>query len=755
MSLLLRTPPPRPTESLLGYVLRISEENGYDSPWPALVQAGIHQGEMASPGFPHHKLSSLTGRPPTAYEEIAYRDSGKTIGYQLLGHHLGDSSACRPLRLRHPAFCPCCADEVGFIDAFWDLGIVIACPKHRTVLTKACPACGLGLSWFRPGLLQCKCGADLREAVRPGASDAVVGLMEVLRSKLHGELPSSSAPGLLPSGVLAMLSLKELVALVRQLGSFALLAASGSSEGSDEAIVEAAAESLAEWPRQFHQLLRKLGELPGARTDSPSLVARLGVFYSTMLKGRPEHAFLRDEFIQFGAQQWGEGLVDARMLSAGTDPRFTSRAALARRTGIDPRTLSRWAEEGKLSIKAVESGRRTRYVADASELPAKSDAPGQIIEERLAARLLGLPVAVLVALKGSHYVAANSPAMKRGYHSADVEVFRLRLMDRAAAAGPLAAGVAARDTITLDAVMRQTRFGGAGNKAAFLASFLDGDVEGFHLPGSGQPELVFLRSTVNSYARASRASGTSISRMDAGKTLACSAVVVAALVAEGHLHSNPESHGRVLKASVDSFLARYVPLSLIAAESRVKAATFLRLSKQAGLTLLRVSAGRGGCTAFVPREQASRLRELRPAPLGRRRASPAEALRQYLEDHARAGTRLPRKGSIPNKAEIARACGFDRGLFSKEAEIRRLLQRANQEDGLRFQLSITESPRLRVEQYLQRLTMNGLPVPRRGGKLNKLQIAQACGINRKVLYANPELLQLLDAHVDVRPGPAP
>ncbi len=754
MTLLLRTPLPRPTESLLGYVLRLSEENGYDTPWHILVQAGIHQGEMASPGFPHPKLASLTGQSPTAYESMAYRDSGKTIGYQLLGHPLGDSSVCRPLRLRHPAFCPCCAEELGFIDAFWDLEIAIACSRHRTGLTKACPACGLGLSWFRPGILQCKCGADLREAVRPDASDAVVALMEVLRAKLHGEPPLLSAPGSPPSAALAMLSLKELIALVRQLGSFALLAASGSSEGSDEAIVEAAAESLAEWPKRFHQLLRKLGELPGARTDSPSLVARLGAFYSTLLRGRPEHAFLRDEFIQFGSQQWGEGLVDARMLSEGADRRFTSRAGLARRTGIDPRTLSKWASEGKLSIKSVESGRRTRYVADASELPEKSDAPGHFIEERLAARLLGLPVAVLAALKGSHYAAANSPAMKRGYHSADVEVFRLRLLGRAAAAGPLAAGVPARDTITLDAVMRQTRFGGARNKAAFLGRYLDGDVEGFHVSGSGQSELVFLRSTIDAYARASRASGEFISRTDAGKALACSAAVVAALVAEGHLHSSSELHGRVLKASVDSFLERYVPLSLMAAESRTKAASLLRLSEESGLTLLRFPAGRGGCTAFVPREQALRLRELRPAPRERQRPSPVEALRQYLEDRARSGVRLPRKGSVPNKAEIARACGFDRGLFSKDAEIGRLLQRANHDDGLRFQLSITESPSLRVEQYLQRLTASGLPVPRRGGKLNKLQIAQACGVNRNVLNANPELLQMLDAHIDARPGPA-
>lgn len=682
MTLLLRTPPPRRTESLLGYVLRLSEENGYDTPWHILVQAGIHQGEMASPGFPHAKLASLTGQSPAAYESIAYRDSGKTIGYQLLGHPLGDSSVCRPLRLRHPAFCPCCVEEFGFIDAFWDLGIVIACPRHRTVLTKACPACDQALSWFRPGLLQCKCGADLREAVRPGASDAVVALMEMLRAKLHGELPSLSASGSLPSGALAMLSLKELVALVRQLGSFALLAASRNSEGSDEAIVEAAAESLAEWPKRFHQLLRKLGELPGARTDSPSLVARLGAFYSTLLRGRPEHAFLRDEFIQFGAQQWGEGLVDARMLSEGADRRFTSRAGLARRTGIDPRTLSKWAAEGKLSIKAVESGRRTQYVADASELPAKSHVPGHFIEERLAARLLGLPVAVLAALKGSHYVAENSPAMKRGYHSADVKVFRLKFLSRAAAARPLSADISTSETITLGAVMRQVRFGGAGNKAAFLGAYLDGGIEGFQMAGSGHSEIVFLRSMVDAYARLSRASGESISRTDAGKMLGCNVAVVSVLANDGHIQPDSDGLGRVQKASVDSFLERYVPLPHIAAELHTKVPVLLGVAERLGLTMLKIGAGQQAWTV-VPKEQVAQIREVRTSHRGRPRPPPIDALRRYLEELARSGARLPRKGMAPNKAEIARVCDFDRGLFSRNAEIGRLLKRADLEDDSR------------------------------------------------------------------------
>lgn len=754
MPLLLRTPAPHPTESLLGYVLRLSEDNGYDSPWHVLVQAGIHQGEIASPSFPIHKLASVTGRPSTAYESIAYRAPGKAIGYQLLGHHLGDSSVCRSLRLRRPAFCLCCAEESGLIDAFWDLGFAIACPRHRAGLTTACSSCSQGLSWFRPGLLQCKCGADLRESSRSEANEAVLALMEVLRAKLHGDLPSPWAQSSTPCGALAALSLRELVALIRQLGSFALLAESGSSTGSDEAIVKAAAESLSEWPRRFHQLLRKLGELPGARMDSPSLVVRLGAFYSAMLKGRPEHAFLKDEFIQFGAQEWGEGLVDVRMLSAGTDRRFTSRAELARRTGIDPRTLSKWALAGKLSIMEVENSRGRRYVADAAELPAKSDAPGYLIEERRAAQLLRLPVAVLATLKGSHYVAAHSPAMKRGYHSADIETFRLKLSGRIAATAPLPVSISADETITLEAVMRQTRFGGAGNKAAFLGGYLDGGIEGFQVTGGVQTEVVFLRSTVDTFARSGRASSEAISRADAGKMLACGTKMVDALIADGHIRSSTEYGGRVLKASVDAFLERYVPLPLIAVELGTKTTVLLRQSDELDLAVLQFTDIRGARAAFVSREQVSRLRESRTQLQKTRRVQPVEALRHYIEELSRSGKRLPRKGLVPNKVEIARACGFDRGLFTKNAAISELLQRADREDRFKFKLSILESPALHLRQYLRHLSASGIPLPRRGGRPNKVQIARACGINRNVLHGSPELLLLLDAHADTGSGPA-
>jgi ABC-type taurine transport system ATPase subunit len=52
-----------------------------------------------------------------------------------------------------------------------------------------------------------------------------------------------------------------------------------------------------------------------------------------------------------------------------------------------------------------------------------------------------------------------------------------------------------------------------------------------------------------------------------------------------------------------------------------------------------------------------------------------------------------------------------------------------------------------VQQYLQELRQDNRRLPLRSGKPNRLAIARACGIDRKVLYGNREAVTLLEAFV--------
>lgn len=51
-----------------------------------------------------------------------------------------------------------------------------------------------------------------------------------------------------------------------------------------------------------------------------------------------------------------------------------------------------------------------------------------------------------------------------------------------------------------------------------------------------------------------------------------------------------------------------------------------------------------------------------------------------------------------------------------------------------------------LRRYLEDAEEKGAPLPRRGGSLNMSAIAKAIGVNRQVLYQNPECAALLDEY---------
>ena len=102
--MLVRTPAPIATESLLGYVLRVSEINGYETPWNVLDHAGISRREALSPLFPIDRLSKVTGHKLEILQGIAYSrklDTGP-LEFQLLTHNFAGES-CHDGRFQNEA----------------------------------------------------------------------------------------------------------------------------------------------------------------------------------------------------------------------------------------------------------------------------------------------------------------------------------------------------------------------------------------------------------------------------------------------------------------------------------------------------------------------------------------------------------------------------------------------------------------------------------------------------------------------------
>ncbi len=255
-SKLVRHPPPYPTESLRGYVLRLSEANGYTSPQSLYRLAGMRADETSPSNFECSKLAAIANCPTSLLDQIAFKDSGdESETMQLLGNWV----STRDLNLTGARVCPACVAEKGFIEAHWHIELMVACPVHERPAVWFCGKCRRRLSWVRSGLLTCKCGGSLLTSPRDSYSRQELWLLDLIRQKVLNDRTGPRNDSCMPCEQLAAMSLQSLLSLVRSLGWQRLTANRSSKLQMGRHLLQAAVSVLTDWPSNFEKLLRDIG----------------------------------------------------------------------------------------------------------------------------------------------------------------------------------------------------------------------------------------------------------------------------------------------------------------------------------------------------------------------------------------------------------------------------------------------------------------------------------------------------------------
>ena len=211
---LVRHPVPFLTESLFGYILRLSEENGYTTPWSLLLLAQIRQHEARSTGIQVAKLAQVSNRPQTELESTSYRWPGdRPRSCRLLGHLLTPWE----LAVTRPRLCPECVAEKGSIEAHFDLALMTGCPVTEGGALR-CPGCMKPLPWFRPGLLDVSAARTCGTSACPRSPGPKPILLDLIRRKILGLTAGRDYASGLPSSYLEVMSLQPLLSLVGMLG---------------------------------------------------------------------------------------------------------------------------------------------------------------------------------------------------------------------------------------------------------------------------------------------------------------------------------------------------------------------------------------------------------------------------------------------------------------------------------------------------------------------------------------------------------
>lgn len=211
---------------------------------------------------------------------------------------------------------------------------------------------------------------------------------------------------------------------------------------------------------------------------------------------------------------------------------------------------------------------------------------------------------------------------------------------------------------------------------------------------------------------------------------------------------------RISARSVEQFNVEYVAISVLAKRLRSLSRVLVRMCVGAQIPLVTLRRTLSPAPqSILSRDSEARLLalwEAEHAPRVRRGADNTHiyesALRAYLEKIQRSGGQLPRRGSKPNHAVIAKSCGFSRNVLATFPSVVAMLSDFEASERARVGRH-TASPIEALRAYLGRLRETNALLPRaKRGRPNRRVVAQYCGFDRSVFYRYPEVEALLEEY---------
>jgi hypothetical protein len=317
-------------ESPRGYLCRAAHAHGYCSPVSLAQIAGL-QASCLDREDTIKQLSYALRLDPEEWRSMCYHHVKGRNRFKQRSFY-GERVSADDLNYRHPRLCFACLRERPIWWAVWDLGLVVACPIHRSLLFNQCPACNRRVAWRRPAVQKCRCGLDFRD-LAPEAADSDLVAINAAIYRAAG-FPSGEVAELdltnygLPREMLE-LRLGSLLRLILFVGSIRekdrLRRKQRPFAATDLAVAteigRAAVMVLRDWPSPLREVLRRMIPQEADEPAALNFKAIFGNFYRHLfcVLPRSEFGFFHDAFERFVVEDW-KGLVRGqhRYFSAAT-----------------------------------------------------------------------------------------------------------------------------------------------------------------------------------------------------------------------------------------------------------------------------------------------------------------------------------------------------------------------------------------------------------------------------------------------------
>lgn len=256
---LLFSPEPYTDESVRGFLLRIVEANALESSsWLKSIPSEVSRIKLMVGHI-------LQGKVPAWLEGGSDSENGLSSNGRVGGVRC----------------CPECLTEHPYWRFEWEHALYVVCRHHRRRMLDRCPSCASKLTWDRPELLRCHCGAAICNwPTMPIASNEEVDLCSQVAAKLINR--REQLIGKTQSDfhlLLSSLSLRDLETLILTFGAYGErqveIERSGPRKIAEindaHKLVRVAANMLADWPQRFNAVLWEIGgyDEPDAHTREP------------------------------------------------------------------------------------------------------------------------------------------------------------------------------------------------------------------------------------------------------------------------------------------------------------------------------------------------------------------------------------------------------------------------------------------------------------------------------------------------------
>lgn len=320
-SLLIKSKP-NVDESFMGYITRLTEWNGYDSPSWIMQLAGFDYSLLSHlcsfeprSSKALNSLTHLTGTNLSELAQLTYQPANNWPGDYYL--FFGSPVHRYYIRPSHFKICPECLREAAYCRRAWELTLITVCPIHKCILIDVCPKCERRITWARKSVTKCRCDFDWRQAPTISVQGHELNLARIIYRLC--DLPyNEDTPCLSYQNPSLKLNLHDFMfAVVFIAGQILGLSIRGNHllpkarNKEIHKLLTGAYYVFEDWPNNFYQFLNWWRAQQ--RNRSPTLLRLKSVlyrdfgklyigFYKTLLGGH--YDFIRDAFIDFLIEGW-------------------------------------------------------------------------------------------------------------------------------------------------------------------------------------------------------------------------------------------------------------------------------------------------------------------------------------------------------------------------------------------------------------------------------------------------------------------